>query len=49
MQPMEYQYYEFQALDQPLDDNACAALRRISSRAKITSTGFIKRIQLRRL
>jgi len=36
----EYQYYEFQALDQPLDERAQRALRAISSRATITPTSF---------
>lgn len=36
----EYQYYEFQAIDRPLDRAAQDALRSISSRARITSTSF---------
>lgn len=36
----EYQYYEFQAIDRPLSDKDKNELRRISSRAKITSTRF---------
>jgi hypothetical protein len=36
----EYQYYEFQAIDQPLDQVAQKALRSISSRARITATSF---------
>jgi hypothetical protein len=36
----EYQYYEFQALDRPLDRAAQEALRAISSRARITATSF---------
>jgi hypothetical protein len=36
----EYQYYEFQAIDRPLDRAAQEALRSISSRAKITATSF---------
>jgi hypothetical protein len=36
----EYQYYEFQAIDRPLDRAAQDALRSISSRAKITATSF---------
>jgi hypothetical protein len=36
----EYQYYEFQAIDRPLDRAAQDALRAISSRARITSTSF---------
>ena len=37
----EYQYYEFQALDRPLDERALAALRSISSRARITPTSLV--------
>lgn len=37
----EYQYYEFQALDRPLDEAARAALRAISTRARITATSFV--------
>ena len=36
----EYQYYEFQAIDRPLDDAAMEALRDISSRAEITRTSM---------
>jgi hypothetical protein len=36
----EYQYYEFQAVDRPLDRRAQEALRSISSRARITATSF---------
>jgi hypothetical protein len=36
----EYQYYEFQAIDRPLDPAAQQALRSISSRARITATSF---------
>ncbi len=36
----EYQYYEFRAIDRPLDRPAQDALRSISSRAKITATSF---------
>jgi hypothetical protein len=36
----EYQYYEFQAIDRPLDRAAQDALRAISSRARITATSF---------
>jgi hypothetical protein len=36
----EYQYYEFQAIDRPLDRAAQNALRSISSRARITATSF---------
>ncbi len=37
----EYQYYEFRAVDQPLDENAIQALRDLSSRAQITPTSFV--------
>lgn len=36
----EYQYYEFLAIDRPLDNAAQDALRAISSRARITATSF---------
>ncbi len=36
----EYQYYEFQAADRPLDEAALKTLREISSRARITTTSF---------
>jgi hypothetical protein len=36
----EYQYYEFLAIDRPLDRTAQDALRSISSRARITATSF---------
>lgn len=36
----EYQYYEFHAIDRPLDRAAQNALRSISSRAQITATSF---------
>lgn len=36
----EYQYYSFLAIDRPLDVRAQAALRRISSRARITKASF---------
>ena len=36
----EYQYYEFLAIDRPLDRAAQDALRLISSRARITATSF---------
>ena len=37
----EYQYYEFQAIDRPLDERAMAALRSITSRARITPTSLV--------
>jgi hypothetical protein len=37
----EYQYYEFQAIDKPLDMRAMAALRNITSRAEITPTSLV--------
>ena len=36
----EYQYYEFLAIDRPLDSSEMAALRALSSRAEITPTRF---------
>jgi hypothetical protein len=36
----EYQYYEFLAVDRPLDQAAQAKLRAISTRARITATSF---------
>ncbi|MCY3755946.1 MAG: hypothetical protein OXG99_17870 [Alphaproteobacteria bacterium] len=36
----EYQYLEFQAVDRPLDEADREALRAMSSRARITATGF---------
>lgn len=36
----EYQYYEFQAVDQPLSSEDQAALRAISTRARITAASF---------
>jgi hypothetical protein len=36
----EYQYYEFRAVDRPLDAADRAALRALSSRARITATRF---------
>jgi hypothetical protein len=41
----EYQYYEFQAIDRPLDRTAQDALRAISSRARITATSFTNQYQ----
>lgn len=37
----EYQYYEFRAVDRPLDREELAAVRALSSRAEITSTSFV--------
>ncbi|MGH3862213.1 hypothetical protein [Actinokineospora sp.] len=37
----EYQYYEFLAIDRPLDDGEQAAVRSLSTRARISSTGFV--------
>ena len=37
----EYQYYEFRAVDKPLDTRAQAALRRITSRGEITPTSLV--------
>ena len=36
----EYQYYEFQAIDRPLDKSDLKALRALSTRARITATSF---------
>lgn len=36
----EYQYYEFVAIDRPLDENAQETLRSISSRARISASRF---------
>jgi len=41
----EYQYYEFQAIDRPLNKKAVAELRAISSRAEITPTSLINEYQ----
>lgn len=37
----EYQYYEFLAIDQPLNDQQISELRSVSTRAAITSTSFV--------
>jgi hypothetical protein len=37
----EYQYYEFRAIDRPLDQRARTALRAITSRAEITATSLV--------
>lgn len=37
----EYQYYEFNAVDKPLNEKEMRALRNISSRARITPTSFV--------
>ncbi len=36
----EYQYYEFQAIDKPLDENALEVMRGLSTRAHVTATSF---------
>ena len=41
----EYQYYEFQAIDRPLDEADRKALRSLSSRAQITATSFTNHYQ----
>jgi hypothetical protein len=41
----EYKYYEFQAIDRPLDDRQVGELRRLSSRARITRTTFLNDYQ----
>ena len=37
----EYQYYEFTAIDKPLNEKDMRALRNLSSRAQITPTNFV--------
>jgi hypothetical protein len=37
----EYQYYEFPAVDRPLNDRQMQKLRAVSSRAMITPTSFV--------
>ena len=37
----EYQYYEFAAVDRPLDSRELAQVRALSTRAQITSTSFV--------
>ena len=37
----EYQYYEFLALDRPLDDHQQTEVRSLSTRASITTTSFV--------
>ncbi len=37
----EYQYYEFQAIDRPLNEKDMEMLRDLSTRAQITSTSFV--------
>ena len=37
----EYQYYEFQAVDRPLDEEDVQALEGLSTRAQITATSFV--------
>ncbi len=37
----EYQYYEFRAVDRPLDERALRTLRSLSTRAEITPTSFV--------
>ena len=37
----EYQYYEFVAVDRPLDERQLAELRALSNRARITPTSFV--------
>ncbi|HEX2890013.1 hypothetical protein [Vineibacter terrae] len=41
----EYQYYEFRAIDRPLDRAAQAALRKISSRGEISAHRFVNSYQ----
>ena len=37
----EYQYFEFRAIDRPLNAREVAALRTHSTRARITPTSFV--------
>ena len=37
----EYQYFEFQAIDRPLNKKEMAKLRTYSTRARITPTSFV--------
>ena len=37
----EYQYYEFLAVDRPLDERAQAEVRSLSTRARISATSFV--------
>ncbi|WP_410641178.1 hypothetical protein [Amycolatopsis sp. lyj-346] len=37
----EYQYYEFLAIDRPLDDGERAEVRSLSTRARISATSFV--------
>jgi len=37
----EYQYYEFQAIDKPIDNDGMNALKKVSSRAEVTPTSFV--------
>lgn len=37
----EFQYYEFLAIDRPLDDDEQAEIRSLSTRARITATSFV--------
>ena len=37
----QYQYYEFLAVDRPLDEQAQAEVRSLSTRAQITATSFV--------
>lgn len=37
----EYRYYEFLAIDRPLDERQQAEVRSLSTRARITATGFV--------
>jgi hypothetical protein len=36
----EYQYYEFLAVDRPLDEREQASVRALSTRAQISATSF---------
>jgi hypothetical protein len=45
----EYQYYEFRAVDRPLDRTEQKELRAISTRARITAFGFVNHYEWRDL
>jgi hypothetical protein len=42
----EYQYYEFLAVDRPLDGRQLDEVRAISTRAQITPTSFVNTYKL---
>lgn len=42
----EYQYYEFLAIDRPLDDTQQAQVRSLSTRARITGHQLHQRVRV---